>query len=304
MADKDDIREGKEFGLGVPQLNKPFYLKGNGALDWGMQNRLARIFNPKSGRTVMLAFDHGYFQGPTTGLERMDLSIVPLIPHADVLMCTRGALRQVIPPSATNALVLRCSGGQSILTELSREAVAVDIEDAVRLNAAAITTQIYIGAEYEHQSIKNLIQLIDTGNRVGIPTMAVTGVGADMKRDARYFGLATRIAAELGAHYVKSYFVEEGFERVCAGCPVPIVIAGGRKLPELEALAMARKAIDQGAAGVDMGRNIFQSDDPVAMIQAVGAVVHRNEKPQQAFQLFQQLKAAHVPDRPSVARSA
>ena len=304
MADKDDIREGKNFGVGIPQENKAFYVKGGGALDWGMQNRLARIFNPASGRTVMLAFDHGYFQGPTTGLERIDLSIVPLIPYADVLMCTRGALRTVIPPSATNAVVLRCSGGQSILTELSRETIAVDIEDAIRLNAAAITTQIYIGAQYEHQSIKNLIQLIDSGNRAGIPTMAVTGVGADMKRDARYFGLATRIAAELGAHYVKSYFVEEGFERVCAGCPVPIVIAGGKKLPELDALTMAYKAIDQGAAGVDMGRNIFQSADPVAMIQAVGAVVHKKEKPQQAFQLFQQLKAAHVPDRPSVARSA
>jgi putative autoinducer-2 (AI-2) aldolase len=302
MADKDDIREGKEFGVGIPQENKAFYVKGGGALDWGMQNRLARIFNPASGRTVMLAFDHGYFQGPTTGLERMDLSIVPLIPHADVLMCTRGALRTVIPPSATNALVLRCSGGQSILTELSRETISVDIEDAIRLNAAAITTQIYIGAEYEHQSIKNLIQLIDTGNRVGIPTMAVTGVGADMKRDARYFGLATRIAAELGAHYVKSYFVEEGFERVCAGCPVPIVIAGGKKLPELDALTMAYKAIDQGAAGVDMGRNIFQSDDPVAMIRAVGAVVHKKEKPQRAFELYQQLKAANVPDRSGVAR--
>jgi len=303
MADKDDIREGKDFGIGIPQENRPFFVKGNGALDWGMQNRLARIFNLVSGRTVMLAFDHGYFQGPTTGLERIDLGIVPLIPYADVLMCTRGALRSVIPPSATKAVVLRCSGGQSILTELSREAIAVDIEDAIRLNAAAITTQIYIGAEYEHQSIKNLIQLIDTGNRVGIPTMAVTGVGADMKRDARYFGLATRIAAELGAHYVKSYFVEEGFERVCAGCPVPIVIAGGKKLPELDALTMAWKAIDQGAAGVDMGRNIFQSDDPVAMIQAVGAVVHEKEKPQQAFQLFQQLKATNVPDRSGVARS-
>jgi putative autoinducer-2 (AI-2) aldolase len=304
MADKDDIKEGKDFGIGIPQQNKPFYLKGSGALDWGMQNRLARIFNPASGRTVMLAFDHGYFQGPTTGLERIDLTIVPLIPHADVLMCTRGALRSVIPPSATNAIVLRCSGGQSILTELSREVIAVDIEDAVRVNAAAITTQIYIGAEYEHQSIKNLIQLIDSGNRYGIPTMAVTGVGAEMKRDARYFGLATRIAAELGAHYVKSYFIEEGFERVCAGCPVPIVIAGGKKLPELDALSMAYKAIDQGAAGVDMGRNIFQSDDPVAMIQAVGAVVHKNEKPQRAFQLYQQIKARDVPDRSRLAHTS
>jgi putative autoinducer-2 (AI-2) aldolase len=234
----------------------------------------------------------------------MDLSIVPLIPYADVLMCTRGALRTVIPASSTNAIVLRCSAGQSILTELSREAIGVDIEDAIRINAAAITTQIYIGAEYEHQSIKNLVQLIDTGTRYGIPTMAVTGVGQSMKRDARYFGLATRIAAELGAHYVKSYFVEEGFEQICAGCPVPIVIAGGKKLPELDALTMAYQAIDQGAAGVDMGRNIFQSEHPVAMIQAVGAVVHKGEKPQRAFQLYQQLKAGDVPDRSRLARSA
>ena len=292
MADKDDIREGKDFGLGIPQQNKAFYLKGNGALDWGMQNRLARIFNPASGRTVMLAFDHGYFQGPTTGLERIDLNIVPLIPYADVLMCTRGALRSVIPASATNALVLRCSGGQSILTELSRELIAVDIEDAIRLNACAITTQIYIGAEYEHQSIKNLVQLIDTGNRYGIPTMAVTGVGAEMKRDERYFALSTRIAAELGAHYVKSYFIEEGFERVVAGCPVPIVIAGGKKLPEREALQMAWLAIDQGAAGVDMGRNVFQSSNPVAMLQALAAIVHKGEKADKAYAMFRDLEQA------------
>jgi putative autoinducer-2 (AI-2) aldolase len=304
MADKDDIKEGKDFGIGIPQENRAFYIKGAGALDWGMQNRMARIFNPQSGKTVMLAFDHGYFQGPTTGLERMDLTIVPLIPHADVLMCTRGALRTVIPASSTNAIVLRCSAGQSILTEMSREAIGVDIEDAIRINAAAITTQIYIGAEYEHQSIKNLVQLIDTGTRYGIPTMAVTGVGQTMKRDARYFGLATRIAAELGAHYVKSYYVEEGFEKICAGCPVPIVIAGGKKLPELDALTMAYEAIDQGAAGVDMGRNIFQSEHPVAMIQAVGAVVHKGEKPQRAFQLFQQIKGGDVPDRSRLARSA
>ena len=289
MADKDDIREGKDFGIGIPQQNRAFHVKGAGALDWGMQNRLARIFNPASGRTVMLAFDHGYFQGPTTGLERIDLNIVPLIPYADVLMCTRGALRSVIPAAATNALVLRCSGGQSILTELSRELIAVDIEDAIRLNAAAITTQIYIGAEYEHQSIRNLVQLIDTGNRYGIPTMAVTGVGAEMKRDERYFSLATRIAAELGAHYVKSYYIEEGFERVVAGCPVPIVIAGGKKLPELDALTMAYSAVDQGAAGVDMGRNIFQSDAPAAMIQAVRKVVHENEKPDVAYELYRDL---------------
>ena len=291
MADKDDIKAGKDFGIGIPQTNKAFFLKGSGALDWGMQNRLARIFNPKSGRTVMLAFDHGYFQGPASGLERIDLSILPLVPYADVLMCTRGVLRACIPPEIVKPIVLRCSGGQSILSELSNETIAVDMDDAIRLNAAAITTQIYIGAPYEHQSIKNLIKLIDTGNRYGVPTLAVTGVGADMARDARYFGLATRIAAELGAHYVKSYFVEKGFEKITAGCPVPIVIAGGKKLPEADALAMAYKAVDQGAAGVDMGRNIFQSDCPVAMIQAVGAVVHKLEKPDKALDLYKTLKA-------------
>ncbi len=291
MADLDDIKDGKDFGVGVEARNEPFFLKGSGALDWGMQNRLARIFNPQSGRTVMLAFDHGYFQGPTTGIERIDLQIVPLIPHADVLMCTRGALRSSIPASTTKPIVLRCSAGQSILTELSNELVGVDINDALRLNAAAMAAQVYIGAVHEHKSIANVIKLIDSGTQYGIPTLAVTGVGAEMTRDARYFGLATRIAAEIGAHYVKTYYVEEGFERVAAGCPVPIVIAGGKKLPELDALTMASRAIQAGARGVDMGRNIFQSDNPLAMIQAVAAVVHQDEKPDQALQMYQDLKA-------------
>jgi putative autoinducer-2 (AI-2) aldolase len=290
MADKDDVKEGKEFYVDVPAKNEPFFLKGSNALDWGMQNRLARIFNPKSGRTVMLAFDHGYFQGPTTGLERIDINIRPLAEYADVLMCTRGALRTSIPASNTKALVLRCSAGQSMLTELSRELISVDIEDTIRLNACAMAAQVYIGAEYEHQSIANVTKLIDTGTRYGIPTMAVTGVGADMQRDLRYFLLATRIAAEIGSHYVKSYYFEPGFEKVVAACPVPIVIAGGKKLPELEALDMAYKAIDQGAAGVDMGRNIFQSDCPIGMIQAVAKVVHENEKPKQAIKLYEQVK--------------
>jgi len=291
MADIDDIKDGKDFGLDRPQDKQGFYLKGLANYDWGIKNRMSRIFNPKSGRTVMLAFDHGYFQGPTKGLERIDLNILPLAEHADVLMCTRGILRANIPPSLTKPIVLRCSGGNSILSELSNETIAVDIEDATRLGVCAMAAQVYIGAEYEHKSISNVVKLIDTGLKAGIPTLAVTGVGKDMVRDARYFGLATRIAAELGAQYVKSYFVEEGFERVTAGCPVPIVIAGGKKLPEFEALEMAYKAIDQGAAGVDMGRNIFQSDDPVAMIQAVGKVVHELEKPEKAFQMYNDLKA-------------
>jgi len=290
MADLDDIKDGKDFGLDRPADTSGFFLKGSGHLDWGMQNRLARIFNPKTGRTVMLAFDHGYFQGPTTGLERIDLNIAPLAEYADVLMATRGAMRSSIPPSVQKPLVLRASGGNSILGDLSEETVAVEVEDALRMNAAAWAAQVYIGGTYQHQSIKNVLKLIDTGMRYGLPTLAVTGVGKEMARDARYFGLASRIAAEIGAHYIKTYFVEEGFERVTAGCPVPIVIAGGKKLPELDALDMAWRAIDQGASGVDMGRNIFQAEDPVAMIQAVSRVVHEMEKPDKAFQMYNDLK--------------
>lgn len=286
MADLDDIRDGKNFGIGTPQHNHAFFLKGCGQLDWGMQSRLARIFNPESGRTVMLAFDHGYFQGPTTGLERIDINIAPLFAHTDVLMCTRGVLRSVVPASVNKPVVMRASGGNSILTELSNETVAVAIEDALRLNVTAMAAQVYIGSEYEHQSIKNIIQLVDQGMRYGMPTMAVTGVGTDMARDQRYFSLATRIAAEMGANIIKTYFVDEGFERVAAGCPVPIVIAGGKKLPEREALEMCFKAIDQGASGVDMGRNIFQSESPVAMLKAVKAVVHENASVAHAYELF------------------
>lgn len=286
MADLDDIKEGKEYGIGRPQENKAFYLKGSGALDWGMQSRLARIFNPDTGRTVMLAFDHGYFQGPTTGLERIDLSIAPLFHETDVLMCTRGILRSVVPPATNKPVVLRASGGNSILSELSRESIAVTMEDALRLNACAVAAQIYIGSEYEHQSINNIIKLVDEGTRYGIPTLAVTGVGKEMARDARYFSLASRIAAEIGVQFVKTYFVEDGFEKVAASCPVPIVIAGGKKLPEQEALDMCFRAIDQGASGVDMGRNIFQSDAPLAMLKAVKKVVHEKVTAREAYQFW------------------
>ena len=300
MPDADEMKDEKDFGIDIPVQSSGFFLKGSNSLDWGMKNRLSRIFNPVTGRTVMLAFDHGYFQGPTTGLERMDLNIVPLIPYADALMATRGALRTCIPPESAKPVVLRCSGGQSILKELSNELVAVDVEDAARMNAAAMAVQVYIGGEYEHQSIRNLVAVINSGNRFGIPTLGVNGVGKDLVRDAKYLGLAARIAAELGAHFVKTYFVESGFERVAAGCPVPIVVAGGKKLPERDALDMAYKAVNQGAAGVDMGRNIFQSPAPVAMIQAVRAVVHQNETPQRAFELYESLKN----QRPSHAKTS
>lgn len=294
MADLDSLQDGKNYYLDVPPRTIPGKVKGSHALDWGMKNRLARIFDPEDARTVMLAIDHGYFQGPTTGLERIDVSIVPLVPYADALMVTRGALRSAIPADMTRPVVLRSSGGQSILKELSNELVAVDIDDAIRLNASALAVQVYIGGVHEHESIGNLVKVVDAGNRYGIPTMAVTGVGKDLVRDAKYLGLATRICAEVGAHFVKTYFCEKHFARVAAGCPVPVVIAGGKKLPELDALKMAWQAVQEGAAGVDMGRNIFQCEDPQAMIQAVRAVVHGDETPEKAYALYLSLKSIPV----------
>ena len=290
MPDMDELKEGKKYYTDRPQKTEGFFLKGSNSLDWGMKNRLARIFNPDSGRTVMLAIDHGYFQGPTTGLERIDINILPLVPYADTLMLTRGILRSIVPPSSTQSIVLRVSGGTSILKELSNEEIAVDIEESIRLNVCAMAVQVFIGGEYEKQSIINMTHMVDMGTRYGIPTLAVTAVGTDMARDARYFRLATRICAELGAQYIKSYYIEEGFETVTSSCPVPIVMAGGKKIPELDALKMAYKAIQQGASGVDMGRNIFQSESPVNMIQAVRAVVHKNESPEKAFDLYNTLK--------------
>ena len=288
-------KAGDRFSPDNPQAAPGFFLKGSHQLDWGMKNRLARTFNPVSGRTVMLAVDHGYFQGPTTGLERIDLSIVPLLPQCDALFCTRGILRSLIPASCAKPMVLRASGGPSILRdELSDEQIAMDMDDAVRLNAAGVGIQVFIGGEYETRSIHNMTKLVDAGLRVGVPVMGVTAVGKDMARNAQYFRLACRIIAELGAQYVKTYYVEEGFETITASCPVPIVMAGGKKLPELEALTMAYNAVQQGAAGVDMGRNIFQSDAPRAMLAAVSAVVHENMTPKEAFELFGSLKAEGV----------
>jgi putative autoinducer-2 (AI-2) aldolase len=290
MADLDANRDTKEFHLDIPARNESFFLKGSNALGWGMQDRLARIFNPTFGRTLMLAIDHGYFQGPTSGLERVDVNIVPLVPYADALMLTRGMLRSTIPSSSRRAIVLRASGGPSILKELSNEDIAVDIEDAVRLNASALAVQVFIGGEFETQSVHNMTRLVDAGNRYGIPVLGVTAVGRNMTRDAKYLRLACRICAELGAHFVKTYYVDEGFETVTASCPVPLVMAGGKKLPEFDALKLAHSAISQGALGVDMGRNIFQSEAPAAMIQAVRKVVHERMAPEAAFDLYQTLK--------------
>ena len=286
MADHENLAEGARFAASVPARPEAFPIKGCGALDWGMQSRLARIFRPATRRTVMLAIDHGYFQGPTTGLERVDLAIVPLLPYADALMTTRGMVRSTIPPASGTPIVLRASGGPSVLRELSDEQIAVGMEDAVRINACAVAVQVFIGGEHETQSVRNMTRLVDAGQRYGIPVLAVTAVGKELTRDARYLRLATRICAELGAHFVKTYYCEPGFDTVAAACPVPLVMAGGRKLPERDALIMAHEAIENGAAGVDMGRNIFQSDTPEAMIRAVGAVVHESMKPEDAYDQY------------------
>jgi len=287
MPDSEDRTGGTRFAPSVPARHEPFPLKGCGALDWGMQSRLARIFRPDTRRTVMLAIDHGcYFQGPTTGLERVDLSILPLLPYADALMTTRGMIRSTIPPASRVPIVLRASGGPSVLRELSDERLAVGMEDAARINASAVAVQVFIGGEHETQSVRNMTRLVDAGQQYGIPVLAVTAVGKELTRDARYLRLATRICAELGAHFVKTYYCEEDFDTVASACPVPLVMAGGKKLPERDALIMAYNAIENGAAGVDMGRNIFQSDTPQAMIRAVGAVVHESAKPADAYEQY------------------
>lgn len=291
MPDADDLKEGKTYGFDVPQKNERFFLKGAGNLDWGMKDRLSRIFNPKTGKAVLLAFDHGFIMGPTSGLERIDLTIAPLIKYADCLMCTRGILRAVVPASSRKPVCLRSDAGTSILTELNHN-VLIDVQDAIRLNASAMAVMAALGDKAaEAQTMANLAHAADSCQKYGIPLMGVTAVGKDMVRDARYFGLAARMCAEAGANIVKTYYTE-GFAKVAAACPVPIVIAGGKKLPELDALTLAYKAVQEGASGVDMGRNVFQAESPVAMIQAIGAVVHKAMKPEEALVMYKDLQAS------------
>lgn len=284
-----DLVETRNYYSDIPVETSGFHIKGANSLDWGAKNRLSRIFDPISGKSVMFAIDHGYFQGPTTGLERLDLAVPPLLPYADALMATRGAIRTSIDPTMNKPIVLRATGGPSILQELSNERVAVTIEDALRINASAMAVQMFIGSENETQSLRNLTKLVDEGLRYGVPVIGVVAVGKEMARDARYFRLACRIGAELGAQIIKVYYTDEEFASVVSTCPVPIVVAGGKKVGELEALTMAERSIAEGAAGVDMGRNIFQSESPVAMIQAVRAVVHQGQSAADAFALFTEL---------------
>jgi putative autoinducer-2 (AI-2) aldolase len=254
-------------------------------MDFGIKNRLSRIFKPKTGKTVMLAVDHGYFQGPITGLRDFNTTASSLIPHADCLFITRGMLRTCVDPGNDVSICLRVSGGPSILGELSNEDITTSMEEAIRLNASGVGMSIYVGASNEDRTISNLGKLVNEAERYGMPVLAVTAVGKEMGRGARYLGLACRIAAEMGAHFVKTYYCE-GFNNVVKGCPVPIVMAGGKKIPEKEALQITANAIREGASGIDMGRNIFQSDNPVGMIKAVRAIVHNGATAEEAFEIY------------------
>ena len=287
MSESSGNKISKNYYLDVPPYDTGFFAKGLGNTDWGLKNRLSRIFNPKSGRTVMLAFDHGYIMGPSAGLERMDVNITPLCEHADVLMATRGALRSSIPPTYNKAVCIRATHDTSVLFDDMSvgSGFGMDIEDCIRMNVSAMAIQCFVGAPGERDSLETLCRAVDLGAKYGIPILGVTAVGKDMVRNAKYFSLASRLLAELGASFIKTYYCED-FETVVASCPVPIVIAGGKKLPENEALEMAYQAVSKGACGVDMGRNVFQSEHPVAMMKAIRKVVHDNCTGKEAYEFY------------------
>ena len=289
MADKEGLKVAKDYHISEPFANQgAFHVKGADCLDWGMKKHLSNIFDPVSGNTVMFAFDHGYFMGSTAGLERLDLVVPRLMPHVDVLMGTRGALRTCIPPACRKAVALRVSSGSSMLDDdLSHEVLAVDIEDAIRMNADCIAVQTFIGADGQLSSIDNLSRAINAGLRYSIPTLGVVAVGKQMERTDRFFKLATRIVAEMGANIIKTYYCDN-FEEVVAACPVPIVVAGGKKLPEEEALTLAYRSIAGGARGLDMGRNIFQSEHPGQMAQAIRKIVHEGFTDKEAYAFYRE----------------
>jgi 3-hydroxy-5-phosphonooxypentane-2,4-dione thiolase len=274
-------------------------------MDWGMENRMSRLFPPATGHSVMLAVDHGYFMGPTHRLENARATIAPLLAHADALALTRGILRSSVPATSAVPIVLRVSGGATVLKEdLSDETITVATDDAARLNVSAVALSVFVGSPHEHQSLANLSKLVDDGERRGIPVMAITAVGKELeKRDARYLALACRVSAEIGAQLVKTYYCEN-FEKVVEGCPVPIVVAGGPRLDsDRAALELAHRAIAEGARGVDMGRNIWQSDHPVAMLKGLRAIVHEKATVDEALQVLEAEKRASTAPPASARRS-
>jgi putative autoinducer-2 (AI-2) aldolase len=266
-------------------------------MDWGLKNRISRMIKPADGRSVMLACDHGYFMGPTRRLEVPRKTFEPLVPYADALSVTRGVLRTSVDPTWDVPILLRVSGGTSVLhDDLSDEGITVAMKDALRLNVSAVSLSVFVGTSHEKQSLLNLAKLVDEGEDRGMPVLAITAVGKELeKRDARYLALACRLSAEIGAHIVKTYYCE-GFSKVVEGCPVPLVVAGGPKLnTEVDAFQLAHDALQEGAVGVDMGRNIWQNDHPVAMIKAIRAIVHESATVREASDIFEQAKAAPIP---------
>ncbi len=256
-------------------------------MDWGMKNRMAQLIQ-SDGRCLFLPIDHGYFQGPTRKLEKPGETIEPLLTYCDALFVTRGVLRAALDPADIKPIILRVSGGTSVIgKDLSNEGLTTSMEEAIRLNANAVGISIFVGSDYERESLLNLSKLVNEGERYGIPVMAVTAVGKELeKRDSRYLALSSRIAAELGARLVKTYWCED-FEKVVDGCPVPVVMAGGPKVEsELEVFEFVHDGLQRGAIGVNLGRNIWQHEYPVAMIRALRAVIHENVSPEEANDLF------------------
>ena len=272
-------------------------------MDWGLQNRISRIIKPRNNRALMLAVDHGYFLGPTEKLENPEKVIAPLLKYCDSLMVTRGVQRTSVPATTDTPMVLRVSGGSSIIgDDLSQEDITVSIEDALRLNASALAMSIFVGSKYEYQTVVNLGKLVNEATKYGLPVLAVTAVGKELGKDARYLSLACRVAAEQGAHIVKTYYCDN-FEKVVQSCPVPIIVAGGKKTSERDALQLTFNAIKAGAVGVDMGRNIWQSEHPVSMIKAVREIVHGNLNVDQAFKLYQKLVSEEPKNNPNQNKS-
>jgi putative autoinducer-2 (AI-2) aldolase len=260
-------------------------------MDWGMKNRLAQLIQA-DGHCLFLPVDHGYFQGPIRNLENPRKTLEPLLPYTDAIFITRGALRSCVDPDKTKPIILRVSGGTSLEgKDLAHEGITTSMEEAIRLNACAVGLSIFVGTDYEHDSLLNLAKLVDEGERYGIPVMAVTAVGRELeKREFPYLAMSCRIAAELGARVVKTYYCDK-FEKVTGGCPVPVVIAGGPKVPTgYEVLKFVHDGIQRGAVGVNLGRNIWQDEHPVAMIRAIRAVIHDSATPQQAQKLYDSVK--------------
>jgi len=262
-------------------------------MEWGMENRMAQLVQ-SDGHCLFLPVDHGYFQGPTRKLEQPRKTLKPILPYADAIFITRGVLRSSVDPDKSKPVILRVSGGTSMVgKDLANEGITTSMEEAIRLNVAAVGISIFVGSDYEKESLLNLAKLVDEGEKYGIPVMAVTAVGKELeKRDARYLALCSRIAAELGARVVKTYWCE-GFEKVTEGCPVPVVMAGGPRVDtELEVFEFVHDGMQKGAIGVNLGRNIWQNNNPVGMIKALRAIIHKKATPGEAQEIYSRENSA------------